>query len=521
MYRSDAAPVLAPRVPLARGPRRPGPWAPLIVVGAIGALAWLVQTLDAPAVLTLCLAILILAPALIWPDVATAATVFLLYINFPAILTKQHGMPDIVAGAFILLLAVPLAYHLVIQRERLRVDTTVHLLVALFLAMLISSFRAIDGAVAAEYLLKFVTEGLLLYLLFINVIRRRATLKRVLWTVLAAGALVASLGLYQDITGSYEREFGGLAYRNYVESPLEEVGVGPVRRQTWDRAQGPVDEPNRFAQILIVLLPFGLFLYRTASTKRIRWAAGVMGLLVLAGMAVTLSRGALVALLIMAIALAVVRWIRPAHLAAALLILLVSIPAVSPHFLPRMLSIVNVAHLLEDDPADQLHADGAIRGRMTSMLTALTVFRDYPALGVGPGQFRFYYLQYVDNPDIKFRDIRTTRRGHTLYFEMGAEVGVLGLGIFLAIPLLLGHRLWLERRRWNGRESALADLATACCLSILAYLTTAIFLHLSYQRYYWILIAICGATLYVMRKEARLARETGLSEEPATMVRPT
>jgi putative inorganic carbon (hco3(-)) transporter len=510
---------------LARGSLRsggwrnfPAPWLSFAAVGATAVLAWLVQALDAPAVLTLCVAFLILAPALIWPEVATAVTVFLLYVNFPAILTKQHGMPDIVAGAFILLLAVPLAHHLIIKRKRLRADTAVALMLGLLLVMLVSTFRAIDGAVAGEYVFKFLTEGLLLYTLFINVIRRRDTLKRVLWTVLAAGALLATLGLYQDATGSYSQEFGGLAYRNYVETPADDSGTSAGRRQTWDRAQGPVDEPNRFAQILIVLLPFGFFLYRRSSMRPIRWAAGGMGLLVLAGMAVTLSRGALVAVILMAFSLAAIRWIRPAHLAAALLILLVSIPAVSPHFIPRMLSIANVAHLLEDDPADQRLADGAIRGRMTSMLTAYTVFRDYPVLGVGPGQFRFYYLEYVDNPDIKFRDIRTTRRAHTLYFEMGAELGVLGLGTFVAIPLVLGHRLWAERRRWHGRDGELSDLATACCLSLLAYLTTAIFLHLSFQRYYWMLITICGATLYVLRVEARQAPESPVLSDPDSLV---
>jgi len=473
---------------------------PALVALAAGILlAVLTQTMDAPAALFLCVALLALAPALIWPEVATIGAIFLLYINFPAILTKQHGMPDVAAGGFILLLAVPIAYHLFVRREKLRIDAIVGLMVAFLLIMLVSSFQAVDGNAALEHLIKFLTEGLLIYLLLVNAIRRRVTLKRVLWALLAAGALLGVLSLYQEVTGSYAQEFGGLAYRNYVQAPEIEAVAEPVRRRTWDRAQGPVDEPNRFAQILIVLLPFSLFLYRNGKRGATRWMAGVLGLLTLAGMAVTLSRGALVALLLMVVALVCLRWIRPVHLAVALVLLLVLIPTVSPHFVPRMLSIANVTYLLEDDPANQRHADGAIRGRTTSMLTALTMFRDHPILGVGPGQFREYYLEYVDNPDIKFRDIRTTRRAHTLYFEMGAEVGVLGLGTFLAIPLLLGWRLFGERRRWADRDPELADLATACCLSLLAYLTTAIFLHLSFQRYYWTLIALCGVTLIILR----------------------
>jgi putative inorganic carbon (hco3(-)) transporter len=493
-------------------------WYPLLIAGGLGLLALLVRTYDAPLVLAVGVLGLILIPAFIWPDVATALTVFLLYINFPAILTKQHGLPDIVAGGFLGLLFIPIGYHLFTKGASLRGDRTLILMSVLLLVMLVSSFRAVDGAIAADHLLKYVTEGVLLYWLFINVIRTRITMMRVLWTLLAAGALLGSLGLFQEITGSYQQEFGGLAYRNYVAPAQDAAGELIVRRQTWDRAQGPVDEPNRFAQIMIVLLPIAFLAYRSGRSLSARIFAALAGLVILAGVAITLSRGAVVALLLLAVALATIRWIRPAHLGIVILLLFMSLPVVSPFFLPRVLSIVNVTHLLEDDPADRQQADGAIRGRTTSMLAALHVFRDYPILGVGPGQFRQYYLQYVDNPDIKFRDIRTTRRAHTLYFEMGAETGVFGLGLFVLIAVLLARSLWQWRERWKGRDDELADLATACCLSICTYLATAVFLHLSYQRYYWFLIAVGGAALFIFRSESRRVQERSIEAAWASSV---
>lgn len=85
---------------------------------------------------------------------------------------------------------------------------------------------------------------------------------------------------------------------------------------------------------------------------------------------------------------------------------------------------------------------------------------------------------------------------------MGAEMGIAGLAVFLAIVLGLVRRLWRLRRHALSR-----DLATAMVLSIAAYLGTAMFLHLSYQRYLWFLVALAGAALHVLSGELRTVRD--------------
>ena len=88
--------------------------------------------------------------------------------------------------------------------------------------------------------------------------------------MLVAGSLLGGLCLYQDLTGSYRQEFGGLAYRDYVEAEDVMRPGKPKERRDWDRAQGPLNEPNRFAQIMIVLLPLALFMYRCAGSTLTR-----------------------------------------------------------------------------------------------------------------------------------------------------------------------------------------------------------------------------------------------------------
>jgi putative inorganic carbon (HCO3(-)) transporter len=303
--------------------------------------------------------------------------------------------------------------------------------------------------------------------------------------------------LYQDLTGSYSRDFGGLAYRNY--DVLRDGDVrGRVERGKYDRAQGPVNEPNRFAQILIVLVPMAAYLYRTTNRPGRRRFILACGALILIGIALTLSRGAIVALALMAAAMTRLRWVRPSRVGTCVIALLLALPLITPFYLDRVASLINVTRFMGGDQSDYREADGAMRGRVTEMLAAWRVFVDHPLLGVGPGQFAPYYVErYSRDPEIKFRQIVGARRAHTLYFEVAAETGLLGLVLFMGIAVHLLRRLWWTRSAWLARDPALADLATAFWLSVMAYLCTGVFLHLAYQRYYWLLIALATAALHV------------------------
>jgi O-antigen ligase len=134
------------------------------------------------------------------------------------------------------------------------------------------------------------------------------------------------------------------------------------------------------------------------------------------------------------------------------------------------------------------------------MLAALHAVMDRPLLGVGPGQYApIYSVQYHQTLGIKFRDIQTARHAHNMYLEMAADTGLIGIAVFLAIPLVLSRALWAARRRWAGENQELADTATALLLGIIGFLLAAVFLTFAYQRYYWLLLGLAGAALQIMR----------------------
>ena len=95
-----------------------------------------------------------------------------------------------------------------------------------------------------------------------------------------------------------------------------------------------------------------------------------------------------------------------------------------------------------------------------------------------------------------------TREAHSLPIHIGAEHGALGLGLFGAIFALTLRDLWRARRRLAKLRPDHARLVTGVMLAVVAFLTTSVFLHASFIRYQWFLLAVAAATARVMLDEA-------------------
>jgi putative inorganic carbon (hco3(-)) transporter len=479
---------------------------PLLAAGLIGllatvAIAVLVSGHDAPVVLAGIIAAAGLAALLVHPPLATVAVVFLIYINAPAV-AVLHGIPKAVAGAVVVLLCVPLLDRLLIGRERARWDRTLWLMFAFLCVMLLASLGAPDKAIAADRLLTYATEGVLLYWLIINVVTTRQALRHATWALLAAGVFLASLSIYQAATRSYDQQFAGFAERKLQfeykrEADLAAGADDGLYRA--DRAEGPQIGNNRYAQIMLVLIPLAALHMRRSRQPRVRVYALVAGVIILVGgVALTYSRGGLLALAVLGPAALMVGWLRPRQLIVAGAAGLLLLPVLAPNLLDRVASLSQVTNL-----SDQT-TDGALRGRATEMLAGLHAFADHPLLGVGPGQYEPYYSEtYQQTPGIKFRDIQKGRRAHSLYIEMAAETGIIGLLVFLAIPFVVMRLLWRGHRRLRETDAELADTAAALWLGLIAFLLSALFLSHAFERYYWLIIALAGATLHLIAAHER------------------
>jgi glycosyltransferase involved in cell wall biosynthesis len=471
----------------------------------------LIRQYEAPWVLGALLGLVVLATLFIWPEITTYLIVAVLYANLPGLAVQYHGLPAPLAGSVALLFGIPLAHYLIVRREKLRTDRILALMLLFLLVQVLSSVFAKDLTVSAWSVGTYVGEGIILYALILNVVRDLPTLKRAIWSALLVGGLLGVLSIYQAVTHSYGQEFGGLAQRNLKFEMEEALLDGKVSKageemRLSDRAFGPVRDPNIFAQILLILLPLAVFRMRDERSRVLRFAAAGLAGIILLTILLTYSRGAFVTLAGVLILASYLRYVRPRWVLAAALIVVISVPLLAPGYLRRVETILGAVGLVSKSASAQ--PDYVTRRRATEMLAALHVFLDHPVLGVGPGQYvPFYSVEYQTREDIGFQQINVPREAHNLYLQMAAETGFIGLAVFMTIVLLLLYRLFQARKFWARTNPEISNLAAAFALSILAYLGAGMFLHLSFERYFWFLLAMAGALLQISRAQRR-AMET-------------
>jgi O-antigen ligase/polysaccharide polymerase Wzy-like membrane protein len=445
-------------------------------------------------------------------DAATMLAVFVLYSNAAVIFQLHPWYPALVAMSAVLL-TIPAFRYLFLRMQPARTDTVFLLMLALLASMLVSCFVAKDTGIALANVGQYAVEGLALYWLLINVIRSGATLMRALWVTVLTAALLATLSAYQAASGAYTQQFGGLAQRQLRHTLVDpaadpDASLPPATPKpndavvdVADRAAGPIGDPNRYAQILLMAAPFAVFLAFRARTAVARLIARLATLAILCGVFLTYSRGAFLTIALLGCLLVVWRYVRPSVAVLGALLVAVTVVAAAPTYVARMATILNAQDLGTSDGNGV--PDAAIRGRATEMFAALAVFVDHPLIGVGPGQYvPFYSQSYQLIEELKFRSLARPREPHSLFIAMAAETGLLGLGIFIAIFAVLLRRLLRTRRYWLTRDPNRAHLTTAFVFGVLAYLGTGVFLHLAYERYFWYLLGVTGAVLRLLRDDA-------------------
>lgn len=502
-------PPLVPGMVTSRGPGRALLGIPsLAIVVAAFVVAAATAVIGGPLPMLLLLVGVIGIAILGRPEIATPIFAFVFYLNLPTLATRFHGVPALVAILFGLILVVPALKYILIERRPIVFPVPLGLMFAYLAAALTSTLLSADIESSALALSLFLSEGLLLYVLVVNVVRSTETLRQVIWALLLAGAVMGAISIWQETTHSYRNVLGGLAQINEVGFRVGEDLGGKVIRP---RLAGPIGEQNRYAQMLVVLVPLGLFRFWGERRLLLRGLAAACTILIISGILLTFSRGAAVALAGLFLTMTVLHYIRVRDLLVVGLLVTVLIAGVAPQTLIRLGSLAGVGALLgaEED------ADGAIVGRATSNLAALNAFIDHPIVGVGPGQYFRRFSQEYGN-DLGLRHFDSQRRAHNLYLETAADLGLLGFSAFMAVIGATLLPLWRLRRRLVVTRPDLANIAASFFLSVLGYLYTGVFLHLSYERYFWTLLALAAVAAILVRQAA----DADLADDLATAVEP-
>ncbi|MEX2137780.1 MAG: O-antigen ligase family protein [Pirellulales bacterium] len=466
----------------------------LALLGAVFLLA-----LKKPVVL---LAIPLLVPAL-WialaaPSFYTLLAMGLIYSNAAVIAVRFHGVPMIVGMAVPLLLAIPIAHAWLFRRRPIMIDPVFQLGVLFVLTHLFATLFSADREESLSVAWEMATEGLVLYLLIFNAVRTTTVLRRVAWVVLACGAALGGLCFLQNATRTYDRSYGGFAQvearSGFFTKEAAQQGYGEQRRLA-----GPIGEKNRFAQIMLMLVPLGMFRFWAERNIWLRALAAFATALVMLGLMLTFSRGAMVGFCIMVLAMMVLRYVTARQCLAVLggiCLLLI----VLPQYITRLESL---GALLSPE-ASIGAADNNSRSRIAEAMSAVYMFADHPWTGVGPGMYQHHFQRYAgivgtEIQGVKVQDER--RQPHVLYLGLAAELGLPGTAAFLAMMAVLLVRLNRVRQASLTGRSDLALLAAGFLFAIISYLGSGLFLHLEYVRYFWLMTALAGAASAIVAQE--------------------
>lgn len=113
-------------------------------------------------------------------------------------------------------------------------------------------------------------------------------------------------------------------------------------------------------------------------------------------------------------------------------------------------------------------SDISFVGRMSENIIGVRMFMDHPILGVGVKNYPVYYIDYSRGLGLDQR--RTERSPHSLYLEVAAEQGIVGILVFGILLYNVFNGLFFAKRTFNQLQSyEMERLTVAVMIGFIGY----------------------------------------------------
>jgi O-antigen ligase len=136
----------------------------------------------------------------------------------------------------------------------------------------------------------------------------------------------------------------------------------------------------------------------------------------------------------------------------------------------------------------------------------VTLAVEHPLIGIGPGNFLSYYDEVTDTPP----GAEPLGVVHNAYLDVGAELGLTGLVLFLAYMTLVFYRLTYAHRNGAG----IPGYAAAVRVSFVIAAVGALTLSEQYSAPFWLLGGLATA-LWAESRAIAVRREAASGPLPA------
>lgn len=302
----------------------------------------------------------------------------------------------------------------------------------------------------------------------VMVMRRRDRLQLLIWVI------VVSIGFY-GFKGGFFTLLNPTGGRQLVYGPPESF----------------FGDNTSLALVLVMTLP--LMHYLRLSTNNLWIKRGLVAVMLLTVVSIvgSHSRGALLAFVAMGLFL----WLKsPKRLATGTVMAIMAVVALAAapeQWFERMQTI------------STYQQDNSALGRINAWWMAFNLANDRPVVGGGFDAFdKETFARYAPEP-------HNVHDAHSIYFEVLAEHGYVGLALFLALGwLALRSGNWVRRTTRDRPDLKWArDLAGMMQVSLVGYAVGGAFLGLAYFDLYYSLIAMIVITHFLVNEELKRGRE--------------
>ncbi|HVT44088.1 MAG TPA: O-antigen ligase family protein [Thermoanaerobaculia bacterium] len=416
-----------------------------------------------------------------WPaETALVLLTVFVFTNLSEVLVRYHGLPSLLQ---LVVLPLGVLAWLVTRRTSVAALLTHPLTIALAawsLMIFFSSLRASHPELT-DARLSSSLKALAVYLLVALLVSSVTHVRLMVVSILVAGAAVSILPILQNLSGDYDSSFGGFARVELAHL------YGDVFEQ---RVAGPLGDPNFFAQLLLIPIPFAVLYASIERRIGVRALYYLAAAIVLLALMLTYSRGAIVALAVLALLMMITLRVRWRRLAVTMGVLILALLAFRSELANRIATMEQLVV-----PGAASYADSSVQKRRLLAATAWTMFLDRPLAGVGAGNFSVHYDEHserVGSSSRLYDEPGGDHFPHSLPLEIAAESGLVGLILFGSIIVIAFVSL---RRvgRVVDRADTLSITAAGLRIGIAGYLVAALFLHAEFQRSLWMLFGLIPA----------------------------
>ena len=278
--------------------------------------------------------------------------------------------------------------------------------------------------------------------------------------------------------------------------------------RVWGPPQSFIADNNDFGLALNMTLPMLFFLGRDEENRKLKFIFKITFLCTVAAVLLTYSRGALLGIAVVMAALALKS--RYKLLSAFMLVMVAFL----------VISFAPAAWMARMGEFAGGSLDVSAHQRLTSWAFAWNLAKQYPITGAG-------FECFTPNLFAMFspRDAQTWLAGHTssgphsIYFQVLAEQGFVGLGVFLGLlaSCILSARRLQKQVANNTAVSWIATYAQMVEVGVLAYMVSGAFLGRAYFDLYFQLVAILILLKIMYKKEVRAALA---ARRPAIILEP-